>query len=224
MRWTLLATLLAIASFTQAQPATQPSVLVLKFEQIDQTPGLVWLSRSIQLSLMTDINRSRFARAITLPEARSTPTTDTSVALSLAREQRADFVIVGSYLTWEDNLRITAQVIDVRKSEIIGSIKSTGDVRNLFLLQDGLVSQLRQLVAPQLVAAKPMDSQLLALPKLPPIGVVTVQMNRYEVIQPQPWQQSAANRHTNLNGPYNGYWWGGCGYFYTPYWGGGFWW
>lgn len=231
MRNTLILTLLAIVSFAKAEPMTQPStqpseslptVLVMKFEQIDQTPGLLWLSRSIQQSLVTDINRARFARAASLPEARSTPTTDTSVALSLGREQRVDFVIVGAYQTWDDQLRITAQVLDVSKGEVIGGLKLTGGIQGLYLLQDGMISQLRSLVAPKSSRLINVPAALLEIKNAAPIGRVST-INSYEVIRPQAWQASAANRNTYLGSSSLYGCWGYWGYFNGGFWGVPFW-
>lgn len=215
MKWlsiTLLACISLFARGQTTQPVTLPTVLVLKFEQVDQAAGFAWLSRSIQQSLVTDINRSRFARATVLPEARSAPTTDTSVALGLAREQRADFVVVGGYQAWDDALRITAQVIDVKSGEGVGSLKSTGDQRSLFLMQDGLVMQLRGLLAPRGIVRDPVPAGMLEIPTQPALAVASA-MNRYEIVRPQPWRVNAQNRHLFLNRDRAGYWFGGCGWW-----------
>ena len=211
------------ASGQSTAPVEIPTVLVLKFEQVDQAAGFAWLSRSIQQSLVTDINRSRFARAITLPEARSVPTTDTSVALSLATEQRADYVIVGGYQAWDDALRVTAQVIDAKTGKVAGSLKATGDQRSLFLMQDGLVTQLRGQIASERAMPKPLPAKMLEIPSQPALAVAS-EMNRHEVVRPQPWRLNAQNRHRLLNGYPAGYWPGRCGWWGWAPWGYAYWW
>jgi|GEM_PF-6479495 len=208
MRWILLIMLHLPATLIHAAPATQPSVLVMKFEQVDQTPGFAWLSRAMQQSLAADIHRTRMLRAITLPEARSTPTTDPAVGLNLATEQRADFVIVGAYQVWNETLRITAQVIDVKRGDVIGSLKSTGEIRNLFLLQDGLIAQLRPMFMTHDKPVSAVSSAQLEIPRTRPVGIAMT-INHHEMVHAQPWRSSAMNRHTFIGVPDNHFWWGG---------------
>jgi len=220
MKWLMILTMLpfaALAGAQTSQPTELPNILVMKFEQVDQTPGFAWLSRSIQQSLVTDINHSRFARGQTLPEARSAPTTDTTVALNLAREQRATFVIVGGFQAWEDALRITAQVIEVQNGAVVGSLKSTGAMNGLFLMQDGLISQLRAMISPNATRFTAVPAEMLVIPTSEAIAVAG-KMNRFEVIAPQPWEGSARNRYQFQPGFDGGYGYGGYGC-----WGGSVW-
>lgn len=197
--------------------AAQPRVLVVRFEQLDQTPGMVWIGRAIQQSLATDLNRSRAATAELLPETKSVGTTDTTVARQLGREQAAQYVVAGGFQSWDGGLRITGSVINVETGEVAGSLKSTGQLDGLFLMQDVLGTQLKQIINPQAAARAPVAPEMLSIPNSKPIGVATIKPLKIETPAVEPWKEEAQNRHNLLPATPWAFcgWWGGwrCGWF-----------
>src|SRR4051812_31284343 len=132
MRRVILFLLMIAAGGASAQaPATTQSVerppmnvLLLRFDQLDQTAGMQWVGRAVQQSLLAEAVRLRVVQAITPKEETLTnhSTTDESVAQRMGQESGAEYVIYGSYQTLENELRLTGSILDVSSGKIIGGL------------------------------------------------------------------------------------------------------
>jgi hypothetical protein len=61
----------------------------------------------------------------------------------------ATHVVVGGFQRAGEQVRITARLVTVETGVVDGSAKVTGDLTNIFALQDGVVTQLLKLPAPK---------------------------------------------------------------------------
>ncbi len=69
-------------------------------------------------------------------------------AIEVGRQLGASWIIVGAYQRIGDRLRITARVVEVATARVVRTAKIDGLVGELFALQDQLVAQIRDGLAP----------------------------------------------------------------------------
>jgi TolB-like protein len=231
----------AQAATTQAAAGERPpmNVLLLRFDQLDQQAGMQWVGRAVQQSLLAEAVRLRTVQAITPKEETLTnhSTTDQSVAQRMGQEAGAEYVIFGSYQTLENELRLTGSILDVSSGKIIGGLKATGAVRDLFGLQDQMAEQMKKqlinLYAPP--ATQPAMANVPP-PSTPPNVLSTPVPNStpfqgsslqrslrykgsiYETYKSEQHQRAANNYYYSYPNAYYGGWSGG--YTFTPWWGG----
>lgn len=149
MRFALPPLLLILAMFASAAhsaPTTQPAVvgadvLVLPFQEIDANPAQGWIGQAIQQSLVADLSQLR-----SLQPGEGQARARTEDAIAAARAAGARYVVLGSYQLVEPQLRITGQVIEADSGRVLGGLKSTGDVRELFALQDTIGTQAKRIL------------------------------------------------------------------------------
>jgi TolB-like protein len=128
---------------SQAAPLT---VMVLPFQQLGDTSTYGWVAQALQEDLLGQVARTGLLQ----PKAFEKPVigSDAATALQVGRDNGATLVIFGSYQVISDQLRVTAQAADVPSGKIVGGLQVTGDVHDLFKLEDSLGAQLAQ-VLPQ---------------------------------------------------------------------------
>jgi TolB-like protein len=240
--WVTLASRAQIPATTQASGERPPmNVLLLRFDQLDQTAGMTWVGRAVQQSLLAEAVRLRAVQAITPREETLTnhSTTDQAVAQRMGQESGAEYVVYGSYQTHENELRLTGSILDVNSGKIIGGLKATGAVRDLFGLQDQMADQMKRqlmnLYAPP--ATQPAIATAQPPAVVPPNELATPVPNSgsfqgsslqrslryrgsiYDTFKSDRNQNAKQNyyySYPNGNGYYGG--WNG-GYSFTPWWG-----
>jgi TolB-like protein len=118
-------------------PVAPVSVMLLPFHAVGQSGDSAWISEAIDEDLSHDLSRNAAIHLIRPA---------TTQPMAAARDANAQRLISGSYQVNDDQLRITGEVIDVSQTgpagEIVGEIKATGRVRDLFQLEDSLAMQL----------------------------------------------------------------------------------
>lgn len=155
MRLTRPLLILCLAASLAAAPATQPAaqadvpasdVLVLAFDEIDANPVQDWIGSGVQQSLVADLSQLKTLQT----SSGAGRTTDLQRAVETGRRAGAAYVILGSYQVVEPQLRISGQVVDVTSGRVVGALKATGTVRDLFALQDTLGTQAKRILNEQL--------------------------------------------------------------------------
>ncbi len=172
MRYALFILLLFVAT-AQAAPTTRPAgitpdVLVLPFEEIDANPTQAWIGQAIQQSLVADLSQMP-ALQPGPGEARA----QREHAVEAAREAGARYVVLGSFQLVDPQLRITGQVIDATSGEVLGGLKSTGTVRDLFAMQDTIGTQAKRILNQ---ATRPAETPASTEPAAPQPSVVRVEV------------------------------------------------
>ena len=81
MFWILLIGLVAAWTVRAAEPTTRPTVVLLRFAQLNDVPGTEWVGRVVQESLLTDVSGMGSVRVAI---DQSTPTTDIETARQIA--------------------------------------------------------------------------------------------------------------------------------------------
>ena len=146
-------TLISAACFAaDAPPAV--SVLVTAFAPLGEASESAWIGQAIQQDLLAELSRMPQTAALS-PAAVSATTRpaegvlDSATAQKMARQAGAMFVLFGSYQISNNELRVTAQMVDARNGLPVGALKATGGVGELFGLEDLLAEQARKLVLAQ---------------------------------------------------------------------------
>jgi TolB-like protein len=214
----LLVSLQAAVS-AQTRPMNQPAaapvdVVVLPFEETSANPTQGWIGQAIQQSLVADLSQMKPLQ----PQPGEAAARER--AIEQARSRDAEYVILGSYQLVEPQVRITGQVIESSTGRVLGGLKSTGDVRELFAMQDTLGTQAKRIVRE---AIDP------PAPAAPAEATPVQQVVRVEVVQPQSTTppgsvyrgsglQSAVRRGSVSNYVYrNDYRYSYPGYYYGRY-------
>jgi TolB-like protein len=125
--------ILVAASASLAAPA-EMRVVVLPFStSATQDGGSIGVG--IQSSLLADLPHASAGSV----ESNLDPTKD---VVALAQARHATYVVAGQVQRVDSSLRITAQLLDAN-GQTVGSAKESGDVHDLFQLEDKLAFDLR---------------------------------------------------------------------------------
>ncbi len=174
---------------TSSAPTTQPSsreasvkVLLLSLESTG-SEQLNWIGKGVRDDLLAELARPMRPRAtganatdiaalhpILLEEIPSGPITP-QTARRLADDAGAAYVIFGTYQVLDQEVRLTAQVMDASTGQYVGAMKATGSLRDLFSLQDELARQAKAVLRPAAIAMTPHHNAPVAEatpPALPP--------------------------------------------------------
>jgi TolB-like protein len=124
-----------------AQPQPSLRVLVIPFSTLNVADNQLWIGRAVQEDIIADFGRTHqfmpvgFQGEITVE--------DNATAVSLAHKADANLVIRGAAQMVDQNLRITAQLIDARSGDTVTTASVTGPTSDLLKLEDGLAAQLQ---------------------------------------------------------------------------------
>jgi len=146
----LLAVILGAGSLALGQATTMPAVdgpvkiLVIPFAQIGGTTGHEWVGSALQESLMTEAAGNTIVQAVALdrPLARG----DMSQVTAAAKGTGASLVVFGAFQYSDSQLRVTGEVVDVNYGKVLGVLKATGGVTDLFKIEDSIGAQLQALL------------------------------------------------------------------------------
>jgi TolB-like protein len=138
-----------LAPLRAAPPAER--LLVMPFGGLTpQSPS--WITEAVQQAFLAELGRSADRKVI----GGDHPVQSSKEALAAASRHNAGRVLFGSYQMVDDQLRFTGQLLETDTGKVIGSIKATGQLRDLFALEDQLSGQVDQLLNPaSAVQARP---------------------------------------------------------------------
>src|SRR5438067_1512828 len=125
---------------TDAARAADPGkILVLPFAPVNSADANKWLGRSVQQSLLADL-------MVVLPShvlSGDSPVEDMAAAVAAAKKADAHFVVYGTFVSVDPDVRITGQIVDAAAGVSIGGLKATGTTHDLFRMEDTLAMQLK---------------------------------------------------------------------------------
>ncbi len=117
-------------------------VLVLPFRAISPNNELDWVGRAVQQSLISDL-------AAKVPggvSESSTPAEDADDAIKAAAKAEAKYVVFGGYQGVNGSLRLTGQLLDVQQKRAIAGLKATGNLDDIFQMEDSLSMQIKRAI------------------------------------------------------------------------------
>lgn len=129
-----------------APAPTAAKVLVLPLTGISEGTDRDWIGRAMHQSMLAELARMGFVEPIT-PKASTEPVSTSEAAAQAGRDAGAAYVVYGSYQTIENDVRVTGQIVDASTGKIVGGIKATGNVRDLFGIEDIIANQLKRELA-----------------------------------------------------------------------------
>jgi TolB-like protein len=146
---------------TTAYAAAPARVLLLPFESVGDS-AKPWIAKAVQQNLVAELSRVSSVTPIT-GEATAA---DLNAAVRLGENAKADYVVFGTYQAVEGDLRMTGQVVDVSKKDVVAGLKATGTQRDLFGMEDVIANQVKRAL-PQPVAQAPSDMLKQPVPPEP---------------------------------------------------------
>jgi TolB-like protein len=129
-----------------AQHVVPTKIVIMPFPAMGDVVGRLWIGAAVQQSLSADV--SRLGGMTVMSVVQGVNVADTNAVLQSAKSTGCDTVVSGTCQFAGDEMRITGQVMDVVSGKSIGGLKVSGDVRDLFSLEDELSSELRHLLRP----------------------------------------------------------------------------
>ena len=120
-----------------AQDAAPVDVVVVEFVNISGAPTDDWIGAGIADTVAAEL-RGRPS----VPAAPGAAADPNARLLEVGRSAGAAWVVGGSYQRFEDRIRITARLLDMRTGAVAAAAVVDGDVSELFDLQDRIATQL----------------------------------------------------------------------------------
>jgi TolB-like protein len=140
-----LLALIALPAFASAAPTTFPSnpptVMIFPFKQMGDPTAHPWIGGGINENLLSEASRD--PAVITRVAEKPMANSDSNDALRFARDKGASVAVFGSYEVANDQLRVNGQIVDVNSEHHIGDLKASGQIRDLFNIEDSLAAQLK---------------------------------------------------------------------------------
>jgi TolB-like protein len=206
----------AVAVAPTPPPPVAPAgsrVVILPFESLGDVDRRDWVVRAVQESLSTEAARlgGIFVFSASTPLADKI---DTAAARQAANAYNGDFVIFGACQFVDTDLRITGQIVDVKTGGSIAGLKASGDLRDLFALEDQLTNELARALRPPpappqpaLALARAQNNSAIFTNQPPPLTADDL----YTPFDPSVLYASAYNRYYYAS-PYLPDFYGGYGY------------
>lgn len=179
MRWMGWGLVVLWSAVCLGAPTTRPAKVrigVMPFAAIGPAGGHEWMGKAIQQSLIADLSRMDGVRAMEMS--------------SRQQASEVDWVVEGEFQILGPDLRITGQVIEPAGGDVIGGIKISGGVRDLFSLEDAAGMQIKRMINPPVTT-----NQAVARPEIEP--PTDVRLGRYAL---RPYEGSALQRAVNGGG------------------------
>ena len=131
----------------------RPAVLVFPFAPVGDAAARR-AGEAIREGVAAGLGRDGAVHIVEAPAAVPTRPADvaagqqaaTDALLGAARDAGADVAVWGTYEVAGDEIRITGRVVDVRRGDLLGTLKASGPLREVFRVEDGIADQARRLV------------------------------------------------------------------------------
>ncbi|HSV14541.1 MAG TPA: hypothetical protein VLI90_09785 [Tepidisphaeraceae bacterium] len=136
-----------------------PRVMVYPFTSVGDPGSYAWIGNGIQQSLLVEAGRPGF---VTMAAPTTQPAEPAADLAAVAAKAGAAVVVFGSYQILNSDIRCTGQVVDTATGQTITSLSATGQLRELFKLEDDLGRQLHNVLQPPANALAARDQQQTA--------------------------------------------------------------
>ncbi|HZK81099.1 MAG TPA: hypothetical protein VFC46_08535 [Humisphaera sp.] len=142
-------------------------ILVLPFQPVDPNEKKPWIGKSIQQSMVADLMALAPDHIVTSDQF----AVSVEAAIALAHQNGARYVVAGGYLSTDKELRVTGQLLDAQTGKAVEGLKVTGDLSQVFHMEDGLAMQVRaklfpaSIQAPAPAPAAPQSQEMVAIPQ-----------------------------------------------------------
>lgn len=138
-------------------PLGSTRLAVLPFKNLNTEAALDWLKLGVAETMISDlknakrdvVERDQIDRALAELALQGARMSDESRAAAAGKIVGATHVVVGGFQRADKQVRITARMVVVETGVVDSTAKVTGDLEDIFGLQDALVGQLLKLPDPK---------------------------------------------------------------------------
>lgn len=116
--------------------ADMPSVAILPFENLGETPGQDYFANGITTNLITDLSRVSALRVIAAGSVFSYRNAPSGSAPTISRELDVDYVVIGSVQRQGEIVRVNTHLIEAANERAIWAERYESDMNDMFELQD----------------------------------------------------------------------------------------
>ncbi len=154
-----------IAAAAEGQPFNQ-TVLLLPLKSIGETSNTAWIAEGIQQNFANELSRFTLASATVVKDQTAVATADE--ARKAAKAAGAAYGLFGSFQLTDTEIRATAQLLNLKTDAVVGGIRATGPIRDLFSIEDSLAEQLKRLLKGDIQPQNPAPAPVPAPAPQPP--------------------------------------------------------
>jgi TolB-like protein len=122
-------------------PDQKATVLFIPFQQVGPASAHSWVSQALQEALLGEVAQQAGSPAKTLDHTLAN--SDAASAISAGQDANVQIVIYGSYQVVDDQIRVNGQAVQVADKKVVATLKATGDLRDLFKIEDLLTYQIK---------------------------------------------------------------------------------
>ena len=147
----------AQTSSTESAPAPL-SILVLPFANQTGDEQKAYIADAFTMSITTDLSRIRDAFVVPATTAFTYRARGLTVQ-QVAKDAAVRFVLVGSVLANGQDVRVTAQLVDSKTGASLWNETFTGNLSNLFALQDQVTARVGNTIGERMVIVAARESE-----------------------------------------------------------------
>lgn len=129
------------SSIQQDESADKPSLVVLPFENLGQSPEQDYFSDGITADLITDLSKVSGLLVIAPSSVFSYKNSDIGV-LQISQELNVDFVVRGSVQRQDERVRVNTQLIEASSGRALWAERYDSELRDVFSVQDEVATAL----------------------------------------------------------------------------------
>ena len=136
----LLAYALTGAARATSAPAGADKILLMRFHPLSPSDAQLAMAPSIAQAVSLNLARAARGRILVTDSEGA----DVVAAVAAGRQTGARFVVIGSYASVGQLLRISGVLVDVSSETAIAGLKATGPVGEAFAVEDHIAAQVRR--------------------------------------------------------------------------------
>jgi len=141
----------AFISLLMAYPVFAKNIAVMPFENITKDADKNWIGAGFAETLTTKLckvkevnllEREQLSKILDEIKFQKSGLVDESTAVQTGKMYGVDVMVFGSYQVMGDTLRVSARFVDVETRKVIDTAETTGDMADIFKLQDNIAFSL----------------------------------------------------------------------------------
>ena len=135
---------IVVAVVADAQPRGlgQPSVAVMPFGNLSGDAEDDWIAYGLTETVTTDLKQIEAVTVIVVSQGDTNDRTDIDALRRRGRDLGVDWIVTGEIQRIDEQIRVTARLIDVRTETVPDSVTVDGSTGDVFGLQDRVVAAL----------------------------------------------------------------------------------
>jgi TolB-like protein len=129
-----------VAQAANVAPNASLSVMILPFREIGNNAADAWISEAVDWDLKSELLKNY---QVTFTPAPAKLPDSQAEAIQDGLAAGAQFVVYGTYHVVNGQVRVNGSIVSVADGRATGSVIATGDLKDLFKVEDALSAQLQ---------------------------------------------------------------------------------